>query len=234
MTSNTDNLLKSIELYIRKNEFDGDTRIYKIDEWRARGEDCLNDSDFVITSEGGLNFILNHGPDEDFNDLINSFGYYFEMGHSWSYGFYKHENCITQTSSVKNISYVKKISDERWKEKSNRKKEWAEYKCQDCVRKDNLEVHHCYYRYGLEPWQYPLDSLRCLCSTCHKKRGKLELEFRAKLAEITTRDLEVMTDLITNGILHYSKEKVMNLISSISGDKGTMRQKFDELINSKE
>ena len=233
MKSELEQLIESIKLYIRKNELDGDTHIYTISEWKERDEDYLNDSEFVIISEGGLNFILNYGDDEDFYDLINSFGYFYEMGHSWSYGFYKDEDLINIQPSSKKLSYSEKLRDERWKSKSSRKKEWAEYQCQDCGNKSNLEIHHCYYRYGLEPWQYPFDSLRCLCSTCHKKRGALEMEFRAKLAEITTSDLEAMTDLITNGILSYPKEKVMDLISSISDGEEKMKEKFEELIKSR-
>lgn len=232
MKSNVELLIESIKLYIRKNEFDGDTHIYSIEEWRKKGEDYLNDCEFVITSEGGLNFILNYGPDEDFYDLIDSFGYFYEMGHSWSYGFYKDEDSINNLPSKK-TSYSEKLRDQRWKNKSQQKKEWAEYKCQDCGSSSNLEIHHCYYRYGLEPWQYPMDSLRCLCSKCHKKRGALEMEFRAKLAEITTTDLEAITDLVTNGILSYPKDKVMELLSAISDGKEKLTVKFEELINSR-
>jgi hypothetical protein len=234
MKSEKEKLIDSIKLYIRKNEFDNDTFIYSIEEWKERGEDYLNDSEFVITSEGGLSFILNFGPDEDFYDLIDSFGYYFEMGHSWSYGFYKDEGSTNKLPLNKKLSYSEKLRDDRWKSKSLRKKEWAEFECQDCGNKNNLEIHHCYYKYGLEPWQYPLDSLRCLCSICHKKRGALEMEFRAKLAEITTTDLEAMTNLVTNGILSYPKQNVMNLISSISDSKEEMIKRFEELIKSKE
>lgn len=232
MKSSKEQLIESIKLYIRKNEFDGDTNIYSIEEWRKRGEDYLNDSEFVITSEGGLNFILNYGPDEDFYDLIDSFGYYYEMGHSWSYGFYKDEDSINHLPTKKS-SYSEKLRDQRWQNISRRKKEWAEYKCQDCGNENNLQVHHCYYRYGLEPWQYPMDSLRCLCDDCHKKRGALEMEFRAKLAEITTTDLEAMTDLVTNGILSFPKNKVMALISSISKGEKNLKQKYEELLKTK-
>ncbi|WP_438711025.1 hypothetical protein ACSTS3_21185 [Aquimarina muelleri] len=43
MKSKIDILLESIKLYIRKNELDGDTHIYTIEEWKERGEDYLND-----------------------------------------------------------------------------------------------------------------------------------------------------------------------------------------------
>lgn len=33
-----------------------------------------------------------------------------------------------------------------------------------------LHVHHTYYQHDLFPWEYPNDSLRVLCWSCHEKR----------------------------------------------------------------
>lgn len=38
----------------------------------------------------------------------------------------------------------------------------------------NLHVHHTYYQYKLDPWQYPTDSLQTLCWSCHEKLHKNE------------------------------------------------------------
>ena len=32
-----------------------------------------------------------------------------------------------------------------------------------------MHVHHGYYEKGLAPWEYPEQSLHCLCEKCHKK-----------------------------------------------------------------
>jgi hypothetical protein len=227
MKNQKDKLIESIRLYLRKNELDGDTHFYEIGEWQKRDEDYLNDSEFVIISEGGLNFILNYGDSFEFYDLVESFGYIMEMGHSWSYGFY-FEGELEQIKVLKPVSYSEKLRDERWQRKRQNVREKANYKCQDCGSQEKLEVHHCYYKYGLEPWQYPIDSLRCLCSICHETRGKIEMELRARLADLTTKELGVISNLVAGGMAHYPESKIVELVESLRLDKDLMRAKFNE------
>ena len=108
--------IESIKLYLRKNDLDCDTHFFRISEWKERGEEFLVDSEFVITSEGGLYSILNYGDSDEFYDLVQSFGYYMEMGHSWSYGFYFDEN-FDGAISPNELTYSEKLRDLRWIEK---------------------------------------------------------------------------------------------------------------------
>lgn len=215
MINNKEKLIESIFLYLRKNDLDGHTTLYTIEEWKERGEDYLNDSEFVIISEGGLYSILNYGDCEDFYDLIESFGYFIEMGHSWSYGFY-FDNKISGNDTSDEKTYSEKLKDERWQKKRDKVKERANYMCQDCGSKEALEVHHCYYKFGLEPWQYPFDSLRCLCRDCHKKRGKIEMELRARMADLTSDELMIVSEFIYGGMKYYPIRKISELIERLN------------------
>lgn len=228
MKSQKEKIIEGIRLYLRKNDLDNDTILYNIDEWKERGEKYLNDSEFVITSEGGLNFILNYGDPYEFYDLIESFGYFMEKGHSWSYGFYFDEE-IKETHASKNMTYSEKLGDQKWQEKRDRVREKANFKCQDCGNNNNLQVHHCYYRFGLEPWQYPIDSLRCLCSNCHEIRGKIEMELRARMADLTTQDLKVISELIYGGMKYYPEDKILSLIKTLDLDKSKLKAKLTNL-----
>ena len=232
MKSRKEKLIESIRLYLRKNDLDNDTTLYSIEEWKEREEKYLNDSEFVIISEGGLNFILNYGDSYEFYDLIESFGYFMEMGHSWSYGFYFDED-IKEIQVARNITYSEKLRDIRWQEKRNSVKEKADFKCQDCGSNKSLEVHHCYYRFGLEPWQYPIDSLRCLCSNCHEIRGKTEMELRARMADLTTKDLKVMSKLIYGGMKYYPEDKVIHLIKNLNLDMSKLKTEINKITDKK-
>lgn len=225
-------LVESIQLYLRKNDLDHDTILYSIEEWKKREEEYLNESEFVITSEGGLNFILNYGDPYEFYDLIESFGFFMEMGHSWSYGFY-FDDQIKKNHTSKNLTYSEKLRDQRWSDKRDTVKDKANYKCQDCGSEKSLEVHHCFYKFGLEPWQYPIDSLRCLCSNCHEIRGKTEMELRARMADLTTQDLKLMSDFIYGGMKYYPEDKVLNLIKNLSLDLPNLKTKLYEIIDEK-
>jgi hypothetical protein len=232
MKSRKEQLIESIKLYLRKNDLDKDTTLYSIEEWKKREEKYLNDSEFVIISEGGLNFILNYGDSYEFYDLIESFGYFMEMGHNWSYGFYFDEE-ITENRISKNLTYSEKLKDKRWQNKRNAVKEKADFKCQDCGSDKNLEIHHCYYKFGLEPWQYPIDSLRCLCSNCHEIRGKVEMELKAKMADLTTEDLKVISKLIYGGMKYYPENKVLHLIKNLKLDMTKLKTEIDKITDEK-
>ena len=232
MKSRKDKLIESISLYLRKNDLNNDTTLYSIEEWKKREENYLNDSEFVIISEGGLNFILNYGDSYEFYDLIESFGYFMEMGHSWSYGFYFDEE-LKEKPPARNITYSEKLRDPRWQEKRNAVKEKADFKCQDCGSTKNLEVHHCYYKFGLEPWQYPIDSLRSLCSNCHEIRGKTEMELRARMADLTTDDLKVMSKLIYGGMKYYPEDKVLHLIKNLNLDMSKLKIEINKITDKK-
>lgn len=224
-------LIESINLYLRKNNLDNDSKIYSIDEWHRREEDYLNDSEFVITSEGGLFFILNYGDSDEFYDLIESFGYYMEMGFSWCYGFY-YDKVVEPIKKSEPTTYSEKLKDKKWQIKRDKVKEKANYKCQDCGKNNNLEIHHCYYKYGLEPWQYPIDSLRCLCSDCHKLRGMVEMELRARMADLDSQELKMISELIYGGMNYYPEDKVLHLIHNLKLDTNELKLKFEQM-NSK-
>ncbi|MFN0293421.1 HNH endonuclease [Pedobacter helvus] len=227
MNNNEEKLIESIILYLRKNDLDTDTHIYTIDRWIERGEEYLVDSKFVITSEGGLHFMLNYGDPEEFYDLVESFGYFIEMGHSWSYGFYCDEVILEQKEDC-HKTYSDKLKDKRWKEKREKVRDKANHKCQDCGSLNKLEVHHCYYKYGLEPWQYPLDSLRCLCSTCHKKRGSIEMEIRARMADLKTEHLSTISEFLYGGMSSYPPQKVAKLIKNLNVNKEELLKELNK------
>jgi hypothetical protein len=65
--------------------------------------------------------------------------------------------------------YAEKLRDPRWQKKRLEVFERDEWTCQDCTAINQpLHIHHKYYEYGKDPWDYPLDALVTLCDSCHK------------------------------------------------------------------
>lgn len=219
-----------LKLWLRKNELDGDTTFYSIEDWRNRKEPYHNESEFVITTEGGLHFILNYGDSTEFYDLLDSFGYYIELGHSWNLGFYKDEDEVENVSST-HQSYSEKLKDKRWQEKRKYVIDRANNQCEDCDSKLNLEIHHCYYLYGYEPWEYPYDALRCLCRECHKKRAQVEQILRGHLASLKTNELEAIIKLISNGLYWYHRDEIFSLLKSFNYDQDEAKEIFSRLLS---
>ena len=64
--------------------------------------------------------------------------------------------------------YSLKLKNPKWQQIRLKVFERAGWKCEACGDEtDSLVVHHGFYRYGLEPWELPAETLWCLCETCH-------------------------------------------------------------------
>lgn len=66
------------------------------------------------------------------------------------------------------ISYSEKLVDDRWHKKKTEILRRDKFKCRLCGASDNLNVHHRYYIYHADPWQYPNSALITLCQSCHE------------------------------------------------------------------
>jgi 5-methylcytosine-specific restriction endonuclease McrA len=85
-------------------------------------------------------------------------------------------------------NYWELLKDPRWQQMRLRVMEREGFTCQDCEDKTaTLNVHHTYYEKGNAPWEYPEDSLHCLCETCHK-RAEAERILLLKAAGALSRE----------------------------------------------
>lgn len=71
-------------------------------------------------------------------------------------------------------SYAEKLKDPRWQQKRLLILQRDDWTCRICLNKnDTLNVHHAFYRRGLDPWEYPDHTLFTLCETCHSMVGRV-------------------------------------------------------------
>lgn len=72
------------------------------------------------------------------------------------------------------MGYREKLRDPRWQRKRLECFQAAGWKCERCHSGTKpLNAHHRQYRAGLEPWDYDLGELVCLCEDCHAERHGL-------------------------------------------------------------
>jgi hypothetical protein len=87
-------LKRGVRDWLEWHELDRDTTFYSGEEWRARREAYLANSSLVLVFEGGLYSVMNRHRDDsmvlydDLERVARGFGYFFELGHAWSMGFY--------------------------------------------------------------------------------------------------------------------------------------------------
>jgi hypothetical protein len=188
-----DILKEAFKEWLQIHDLDYDFWIYSGDEWRARGEQVLQKAEAVLAFENQLVSILNYtGPwdiEDELQDLAGGFGYYFEMGHHWSIGFYPLDEVDALPSH--SAPYSQLLRHLRWQAKRQRILSRSGGRCEECrTGSQSLEVHHCYYRFGRLPWQYPDGALLALCRDCHTRRGKAELRFRMFMTRLKVGTLE--------------------------------------------
>lgn len=238
MKSQIDKLKATLSEWLHRNGLDHDTRFYTPDEWADRGEEILINSDLVLVFENGLFDLINyysHDPlYDELDDLVEGFGYYFEFGHAWSMGFYSLAILDIELPTIpKGASYREKLTDQRWIEKRNKVSDREGNRCMYCGKENSLEVHHTYYRYGWEPWEYPLDSLMCLCSDCHKKRAKQEFRFRTFMPKLSRKEIKLIRKGLTSLLNRFEREDVVALVSSFQKDTNDMEAALSKLIRVK-
>ncbi len=89
-----ENLRRSVHAWLVDHELNADTRFYTREEWRARDEEYLADAALVLVFEGELFRVMNSHHEEsiklqaDLEQFVRSLGYFLELGHAWSMGFY--------------------------------------------------------------------------------------------------------------------------------------------------
>ena len=85
--------------------------------------------------------------------------------------------------------------------------------------------------YGYEPREYPSGSLRCVCGSCHENRGVAEQVFRSYLAQLTTGELETLTQIIDSALLRYDRRTLFQFLSSLSEFEGDPNESLKNLRN---
>ncbi len=96
--------------------------------------------------------------------------------------------------------FFEKYRDRRWQEKRLRIMNRAGFRCEMCGSDDNksqLHIHHGYYEgRGVDPWDYPDDTLWCICAECHELAGSLKHDCHIELARINPAFLRIVFEMI--------------------------------------
>ena len=100
-------------------------------------------------------------------------------------------------------AYAQKLLDPRWQrlrlEILNRD-DWACTHCGD--KTSTLHVHHGYYEFGKDPWEYSPGSLRTLCESCHELGDVLRGDIRHIFAMLPICDQDSVCDALRS--LYYA------------------------------
>ena len=114
---------------------------------------------------------------------------------------------MAKTEKMKNQNYAEQVKDPRWQRKKNSILERDGYMCRNCGNdKNTLHVHHQYYEFGKNIWDYPDESLITLCEDCHKEITQLDKQIKEGLRKVEAS---------------YSKETILGAILALQDTHDT-------------
>ena len=100
--------------------------------------------------------------------------------------------------AFKKTAYAEKLLDPRWQKKRLEIMGRDEFACQMCGDSEStLMVHHRYYIWGREPWDYSDEMLITLCGGCHESEHDQKAFFDNYFSEIRAEN--AAKDKATNG-----------------------------------
>jgi len=122
MSRNLERMRAALTEWMIKEEILGDAFFVNIEAWRDRNEPYGNDSLLVLVFDSStLHTMLNYGGDTmEFDDLVESFGFWYELGHSWNMGFYPIEGYDYSRLSG---TYASKLQDEKVAQEGSHREE---------------------------------------------------------------------------------------------------------------
>lgn len=94
-------------------------------------------------------------------------------------------------------AYAQKLKDPRWQKVRLQVMQRDCFSCSLCGDEEStLFVHHGFYQYGIEPWEYPLESLHTLCESCHKTADETREETKVRIGQMSMEAQEYLLGVI--------------------------------------
>ena len=82
--------------------------------------------------------------------------------------------------------YAKLLEDPRFQKKRLEVFQRDKWKCQWCFTgSETLHLHHAYYEYGLDPWDYDTATLHTVGKCCHDLADELRKDLHRETAKLS-------------------------------------------------
>jgi hypothetical protein len=121
------------------------------------------------------------------------------------------------------MTYLEKLKDPRWQKKRLEIMQRDDFKCKKCFSDEKqLHVHHNYYQFGTEIWDYPSDCYDTLCYDCHYETTEMTNEIKQVLKKARFRTLSEIRNILIMSELYSLDELVefRKMMSDFLIDKG--------------
>jgi len=114
------------------------------------------------------------------------------------------------------MDYKSKFLDPRWQKKRLEILERDSFTCRSCYDDTStLHVHHKYYETGLEPWEYPSESLITLCDDCHKNEEDMIKQYGDLMIQSLRKSIFSADNwrILADGIFNLKSDNPSELVA---------------------
>jgi hypothetical protein len=124
------------------------------------------------------------------------------------------------------MSYAKKLQNPLWQKKRLEILQRDGFKCLHCGCNDKeLHVHHRWYQFGKDIWDYPDTCFETLCFECHEyiemciKSSTSDMQLIVRKTLLAQDDFDVINRLLIHlsdeGYRNYNSRKLVDAIDYI-------------------
>jgi len=111
-------------------------------------------------------------------------------------------------------TYFEKLKDPRWQKVRLSVLQRDSWTCQHCGDTESeLHVHHGVYKFGVEPWDYPLQYLRTYCKPCHERANESRLFTQCAHAALRL-DSQMAAFEIMQAVLFCNDEQRVEILAA--------------------
>jgi len=114
------------------------------------------------------------------------------------------------------LTYKERLRDPRWLQKRELLFESRGEKCQSCGETKELTIHHGYYRFKADPWDYEDESLWILCWPCHERVQENLVRIHEIIGHLHPDDYPEVLDRIYDSTFEFrfglTKEEVAEIL----------------------
>lgn len=117
-------------------------------------------------------------------------------------------------------TYAQKLKDPRWDARRRQRISNAQGFCHSCrMGNKKLQIHHNFYDFSRDPWEYEDHELKCLCESCHERfHEQLTIFKRDILPLLDIRSLEVLNGALAVGVKFQKPLVMAHALAAIVSD----------------
>ncbi len=124
-----------------------------------------------------------------------------------------------------NGSYREKLQNPLWADFAKSMRNLRGNSCQLCRQRGVLQVHHWFYDFNREPWEYSPDEVAVLCEDCHHSFHEQLQSFRKFIfGKLSPQAFQVLNGSLAVALDHYDPLLFVYAVAEMASSPGSVNR----------